>query len=188
MSGRAFAWLMILSLVVGGFVLWLPSGPPPVSPAPPRLPAGPPASWVETRSTTFGFSVFAPVVLVPSHAPMGYYDFRARASGCVFSVMGLSQPLSDPTDHRMMNDKLDELQNGFLEGTAGTLVSSQPLEDADRYGREIRFTIPDYEITMDAVSRLVVIKGRVYAVSVSVKPGKLSQDDQERFLDSFHVE
>lgn len=78
---------------------------------------------------------------------------------------------------------LDNMRRGVIDGIKGTLISSSNISHKGYPGREFQASSDSGLYT----SRIFLVNARLYQLVVVAVPGKVSDDDVQRFLNSFDL-
>jgi hypothetical protein len=89
--------------------------------------------------------------------------------------------LSDGNSDRMLNGARD----GAVSSVKGKLLTDTGIALQEFPGREINIEAPDGKHTV--VSRIYLVKSRLYQISVAVPNEDLQREDVAKFLDSFKL-
>lgn len=178
--------LVVIFLVgVAVVALTLPRSPKsapapstPVPPPPQAAPAPVQTSWPTTQDDRF--SIQGPVLLEKADGPeTGAYHYAGKIPGVVFSVVYME------TAHV---HTLNAVRDKWLRTNHGKIISERRINNHGHEGREVAVLMPEEADTKETGRiRFFVTDHGTFEVFVGAEPGKFSDEEMTKFLDSFEI-
>lgn len=144
-----------------------------------------PSEWIRYSSTPGRFVLLMPAE--PRVTEQGVETAVGKLSNNVF--LSLTQSAAFVISYADLppdfNPKglLDNVRQGAIDGIKGTLISSSNIKHKGHPGREFQASSEGGIYT----SKIFLVKTRIYQLVVVAQPGKVSDADVHRFLNSFDL-
>jgi hypothetical protein len=179
-----FGASLVFCLGAMGWMLW-PSPTPPAVPAEKGHPKEP-ASWVKTTSEEYHCSVMAPVPL-QRKLSKDWIEYFAVLPGVNFQLSCAMSPVRLQGDPDAIQKAIGLIREGFTDNPDITIISTRPVRQGTAQGEEIKFQISMQGVMEYGSSRILIDGEMMYTVQVCALPSAFSDEDQQRFLNSFEA-
>jgi len=139
-------------------------------------------SWVITDFDSF--SIQCPVMLKKGSSPVSNalnYEAAIPGVGFVVTCASIAGDYHNETNAQLFNDVRDR----FLNGSGNRLVSERDIPNPDYQARELIFSGHLRDVSISGRMRIVITQSSLYTLIVFTGPGKFSDENMDRFLNSF---